>query len=153
MANEAMTIPGRSIGRTGPDALNPSAGLCPAVPGRFRIVSATSRPLSASSGIGHQAGWLCEAEVAGQGVEQIVLQPGETLEKKVRGDRHRDTDDRAEHEQHDVRAALEKLEWTRRSLCRWRRRRVGVALFFHGYFIATIGSLAGWANAVAFDGS
>jgi hypothetical protein len=65
VANEAMTIPGSSIGCTGPDALNPSAGLCPAVPGRYRIVSATSRPLSASSGIGHQAGWLSKPRSPG----------------------------------------------------------------------------------------
>ena len=66
VANEAMTIPGSSIGGTGPDALNPSAGLCPAVPGRYRIVSATSRPLSASSGIGHQAGWLSKPRSPGR---------------------------------------------------------------------------------------
>ncbi len=34
VAKAAMMMPGRSIGRTGPDALNPSAGSCPAVPGR-----------------------------------------------------------------------------------------------------------------------
>ena len=34
VANAAMTMPGRSIGRTAPAVLNPSAGLCPAVPGR-----------------------------------------------------------------------------------------------------------------------
>ena len=130
VANEAMTMPGSSIGGTGPDALNPSAGLCPAVPGRYRIVSATSRPLSASSGIDHQAGWLSKPRSPGR-VVQVLLQLGETLEKEVRGRRHRHTDHRAEQEQHEVRAALEKLERTRRSLCRWRRVRFGVALLFH----------------------
>ena len=34
VANAAMMMPGSSIGGTGPDGLNPSAGLCPPVPGR-----------------------------------------------------------------------------------------------------------------------
>ena len=34
VANEAMMMPGRSIGLTAPAALNPSAGSWPAVPGR-----------------------------------------------------------------------------------------------------------------------
>ena len=34
VANDATAIPGSSIGSTGPPALNPSAGLCPPVPGR-----------------------------------------------------------------------------------------------------------------------
>jgi hypothetical protein len=34
LAKAAMMIPGSSIGGTAPDALNPSAGLCPPVPGR-----------------------------------------------------------------------------------------------------------------------
>ena len=131
VANEAMTIPGSSIGGTGPDDLNPSAGLCPAVPGRCRIVSATSRPLSASSGIGHQTGWLSKPRSPGRVPIQIVLQSGETLEKEVRGRRHRHTDDRAEHEQHDVRAAPEKLGGTRCSPCRRRRVRLRLTLFFH----------------------
>ena len=34
VAKDAMMMPGRSIGRVAPPALNPSAGLCPPVPGR-----------------------------------------------------------------------------------------------------------------------
>ena len=129
VANEAMTIPGSSIGGTGPDALNPSAGLCPAVPGRCRIVSRHQQAAQRKQRNRPPGRLAFEAEVAGQGAEQIVLQLGETLEKEVRGRRHRHTDDRAEHEQHDVRAAPEKLERTRRNRCRWRRMRVGVLLF------------------------
>ena len=76
---------------------------------------------------------VLEAEVAGQRAEQILLQLGETLEKEVRGGRRRHSDDRAEREQHDVRAALQKLERTWRCLCRWRRLRVGVALMLHSW--------------------
>ena len=56
VANAAMMIPGRSTGATAPPAWKPSAGLCPAVPGRYRTVNATSRPLSASHGTGHHTG-------------------------------------------------------------------------------------------------
>ena len=34
VANDARMTPGSSIGSTGPPATNPSAGLCPPVPGR-----------------------------------------------------------------------------------------------------------------------
>ena len=49
-------IPGSSIGGTGPRLWNPSAGEWPPVPGRYLIAGATSRPLSARSGAGHQLG-------------------------------------------------------------------------------------------------
>ena len=56
VAREAMMIPGRSIAATVPPVLKPSAGLWPAVPGRYVKVRATSRPLSTRGRIGHQAG-------------------------------------------------------------------------------------------------
>ena len=34
VAKDASTMPGSSIGGTGPEDLKPSAGLCPPVPGR-----------------------------------------------------------------------------------------------------------------------
>ncbi len=56
VANAARVIPGSSIGGTAPEAWNPSAGECPPVPGRYLIDAATSRPLSARNGAGHQLG-------------------------------------------------------------------------------------------------
>ena len=57
VAKEAMMMPGSSIGSTGPpDALKPSAGLWPPVPGRYCRVNATSRPLIVSGSSGHQLG-------------------------------------------------------------------------------------------------
>ena len=55
VAKAARAMPGRSIGLTGP-VLNPSAGLCPAVPGRYRMVRLTSTPAVTSSGTGHHIG-------------------------------------------------------------------------------------------------
>ena len=57
VANAASTMPGSSIGEGGPSpALNPSAGEWPPLPGRYRMVRATSTPASTSGGIGHHSG-------------------------------------------------------------------------------------------------
>ena len=83
VAKDAMMMPGRSIGRTGPVVLNPSAGSWPAVPGRCWIVSPTSTAQRRA------AGWATsrlsvEPEVGGQGREQVLLDIGHPFEEEVR---------------------------------------------------------------------
>jgi hypothetical protein len=56
VARAAKKTPGSSIGVGDPPALKPSAGLCPAVPGRYLIAAATSTPARARTGRGHQTG-------------------------------------------------------------------------------------------------
>ena len=45
----------RAVGAP-PPVLNPSAGMCPAVPGRYLMVAPTRTPARASNGSGHQTG-------------------------------------------------------------------------------------------------
>ena len=70
VARAAKKMPGSSTGGTGPDALKPSAGECPPMPGRCRIASATSRPDSASSGSGHHTGAESNPSVFGRSLKR-----------------------------------------------------------------------------------
>ena len=57
MASAAIATPGSSLAvGAPPPVLNPSAGMCPAVPGRYLMVAPTRTPARASSGSGHQTG-------------------------------------------------------------------------------------------------
>ena len=57
VAKAASTMPGSSTGAGGPaPTLNPSAGEWPPLPGRYRMVAATSSPASTSGRIGHHSG-------------------------------------------------------------------------------------------------
>jgi hypothetical protein len=67
--NAARKIPGSSMAvGGGPPALNPSAGDSPPSPGRYRMVSATSRPASTSSGAGHHTGTSSKPSCPGRSV-------------------------------------------------------------------------------------
>src|SRR6202034_192783 len=65
-ARAASTMPGSSLGDGAPPALNPSAGECPPVAGRYRIASATRTPEMASSGIGQHTGVAWNARPRGR---------------------------------------------------------------------------------------
>ena len=82
MANDAMMMPGRSMGRTGPVVLNPSAGSWPAVPGRCLIVSPTSTPPRISGGMGHHAGSPLNPRSAGKVVNTYCWTSATHLRKK-----------------------------------------------------------------------
>ena len=107
--------PGELDRRHGSGCLEPLRRLVPCrsrqVPDRERHEQAAQRKQRNRP----PGGLALEAEVAGQGAVQILLQLGEAHEEEVRSRRHRHADERAEQEQHDVRAAPEKLERTRRS--------------------------------------
>ena len=67
VARAASRTPGISSGSGVPPVLNPSAGECPPVPGRYRMTELTSRPATPSRGRGHHAGgpWnpICTGKV------------------------------------------------------------------------------------------
>ena len=56
LATAAIAMPGRETGSGKPPAWNPWAGDSPPCPGRWRIVSPTSRPATASGTTGHHNG-------------------------------------------------------------------------------------------------
>ena len=116
------TIPGSSIGGDRPAALNPSAGLWPPVPGRYRIASATSRPLEREQR-DRPPGWRAvEAEVARQCREDVLLCLGDQLQEEVGHGCDRDTDDGAQCEQPEIAVGLEQLDGIRqRRRFRWVR--------------------------------
>ena len=68
VASAAQKMPGSWTGGTAPAALNPSAGECPPLPGSVWIASATSRPPTASTGSGHQAGGEPNPSASGRSV-------------------------------------------------------------------------------------
>ena len=101
--------PGKLDGCNGPPVLNPSAGLCPAVPGRYRIVRATSRPLSASSGIGHHEGWLSKPRSPGRVANTYCCVSATALRKKYATAATGTPIDRAEDEQREIALAPQQL--------------------------------------------
>ena len=56
VASAARNTPGISAAVMAPRGLNPSAGEWPPLPGRYRMVSPTSRPARASGSSGHHSG-------------------------------------------------------------------------------------------------
>ena len=78
----AMMMPGSSTGGTGPEALNPSAGACPPVPGRWRIVRPTTNPPSARIGSGHHTGAPSNPRSSGRAVKRYSCASATPFRKK-----------------------------------------------------------------------
>lgn len=68
VASAASAMPGSSIGEGAPLGLNPSAGDSPPLPGRYRMVSPTSTPATASGSSGHHVGARSKPSPLGRSV-------------------------------------------------------------------------------------
>ena len=82
VAREARITPGSSAAVGAPPALNPSAGLWPAVPGRYWMVAPTRTPAMARSGSGHHAGVPLKPSSFGREVKNQFWRRATSFKKK-----------------------------------------------------------------------
>ena len=82
VASEARITPGSSTAVGAPPALNPSAGLWPAVPGRYWMVAPTRRPAMARMGSGHHTGVPAKPSSLGSEVKNQFWRRATNLRKK-----------------------------------------------------------------------